>query len=318
MRKIKWGIISTGTIAHSFASDFKYVKYGELSAVASRAKDTATTFANQYGIPKAYATYQELYDDPDIDAIYVATPHNYHFENASGALQGGKAVLCEKPITINPQELEKLIAISRSTGNYLMEGMWTYFLPAIQKAREWVESGRIGAVLNVRADFGNPVPFDEKGRMYNPALAGGSLLDMGIYPIAMAWLFYKQQPKQMTVVSRKATTGVDHDVTMLFEYEDAAAVLASAFRCKLYNHTFIIGEKGYIMIPDFWKASKILLYQGDECIDTYSDGREGLGFNFEIDAVNQDLLAGKKESEVMPLSYSEAFQETMANVIKKF
>lgn len=317
-KKINWGIIGTGKIANYFASDFRFVNHGELMAVASRSDASAQAFAENYKIPKAYGSYEELYADPKIDAIYVATPHNFHFENTKNCLEGGKAVLCEKPITVNPRELEKLIEIARANDQYLMEGMWTYFLPALVKAQQWVAQGRIGRVLNVRSDFGYAVPFDAKGRMYNPALAGGSLLDMGIYPIAMAWLFYKQQPKHMTVLSRKATTGVDHDVTMLFEYDDAAAVLASAFRCKLHNHTFVIGEKGYIMIPDFWKADKLYLYEEDECIDTFTDDRESLGFNFETDAVNRDLLNGNKESEVMPLSYSQAFQETMANVMSKF
>lgn len=317
-KKIRWGILGTGKIANYFASDFDFVKHGKLQAVASREEAKAVEFAERYKIPRAYGSYAELYMDPEVDAIYVATPHNFHFENTSQALKHGKAVLCEKPITVNPQELEELISISKDTGQYLMEGMWTYFLPALQKAQEWVAAGRIGKVVNVRSDFGYAVPFDAEGRMYNPALAGGSLLDMGIYPIAMAWLFYKQQPASMTVLARKASTGVDHDVTMLFEYEDAAAILASAFRCKLHNHTFVIGEKGYIMIPDFWKADKLFLYEEDECVDTYTDPRKSLGFNFETDAVNLDLLQGKKESDIMPLSFSQAFQETLANVMQRF
>lgn len=318
MRKIKWGIISTGRIAREFASDFKYMEHGELAAVASRSQGAAKAFADEYFIPKAYDSYHALFEDPEVEAVYVATPHNLHFPNTRDALNAGKAILCEKPLTVNPATCDELIRIAGSTGQYLMEGMWTYFLPAVRKAREWVKTGRIGQVLHIKSDFGYPVPFDAAGRMYNPELAGGALLDMGIYPLAMAWLFYQKQPKEMSVIARKAPTGVDDDVNVLFDYENATASLATSFRCKLHNHTFIIGEKGYIIIPDFWKAKECFLYQGEEQVDLFTDQRQSIGFNFEGDAVSLDLINGKKESETMPLAYSQAFQQTMANVMALF
>lgn len=318
MSKIKWGIIGPGVIAQQFADDFRHVANAELVAVASRNLTRAQSFARQHNIGKAYDNYQALYSDPEVEAVYIATPHNFHFQQSVDALKQGKAVLCEKPITVNTKELDELLKIASSTGNYLVEGMWTYFLPALLLAQRWVEEDRLGEVLHVKADFGYPVPFDPNGRMYNPDLAGGSLLDLGIYVIAMAWLFLKQDPSDVRVVSRKATTGVDHDISIQFEYANAAASLTTSLRCKLHNWAFIIGEKGYIAIPDFWRARECFFYQGETLTDHFVDDRKGNGFEFEIEGVSEDLKKGKLQSEVVPHLYSIKFQEHMAAVRSRF
>lgn len=318
MSKIKWGIIGPGIIANEFAHDFQFVSNAQIHAVASRNDERGKAFAEKYNIPNVYTSYEALYNDPQIDAVYVATPHNFHLKNSSDAINAGKAVLCEKPITINPAECQQLTSLARERNIYLMEGMWTYFLPAIQKAQEWINNGKIGRVVSIKSDFGYPVPYDPESRMYNPALSGGSLLDMGVYTIAMAWLIYKQDPLIMKVVGRKAPTGVDNDVNMLFEYKDEIASLHSSFRSKLNNHTYIIGEEGYIDLPDFWKANECLLYKGEKVIDTFDDGRKGFGFQFEIEAVSDDLLNGKKESEIVPFTTSLALQRHMEEVSNHF
>jgi predicted dehydrogenase len=318
MKKVRWGIVGPGNIAHSFAHDFQFTKYGELMAVASRSLDRAQNFANKYGIPKAYGSYSELYADKEIDIVYVATPHAFHHENSTDAINSGKAVLCEKPITVNLEESDSLIALAKEKDQYLAEAMWTYFLPVIKKVSGWVSEGRIGRVLNIKADFGNRVPFDPDSRMYSPKLAGGTLLDMGIYPLAITWLIYKSDPINISVISRKAPTGVDNDVNMLLEYEDASASLHSSFRSKLNNHAYIIGEKGYIDIPEFWHARECILYDSENIIDSFQDDRKGKGYEFEIDAVSIDLLNGLKQSGVMPLDYSRKLQEHMQMVVDKF
>ncbi len=318
MRKVKWGIIGTGRIAGEFASDFQFVDNAELVAVASRSQSSADEFATRFGLVKAYDSYEKLYADPEIDAIYVATPHNFHFENSKAALTAGKAVLCEKPITVNPQDFEELRAFAQEKDCYLMEGMWSYFHPAIQKAQQWVNEGRIGKLVQVKADFGYAVPFDAESRMYSPKLAGGALLDMGIYPIAMAWLFMRKDPKELHVICHKASTGVDDDVNILFDYGDETANLATSFRSKLNNNLFVIGTEATIRIPFFWKASECFLYQGDEQIDYFNDGRKSIGFNHELQAVSQDILDGKKQSDIMPHSNSAKLQELMAKVSGKF
>lgn len=318
MGKIKWGILGPGKIAHQFAHDFQFVSNAELAAVASRSLDRSKAFGKDYGIPNSYGSYEELYNDPNIDAIYVATPHVFHFEQSKKALCAGKSVLCEKPITINPKQCDELIEVAQKESKYLMEGMWTYFLPAIRTAKEWVTQGRIGKVLHVKSDFGYAVPFDADGRMYNPELAGGAVLDMGIYNIAMAWWFLRKNPIDMHVKVHKAISGVDDDVVMQFQYDDELASLHTSFRCKLDNTTYVVGEKGYIAIPDFWRAKEAKLYESENMIDHFVDSRTGFGFNYELESVSQDLIHGKLESDIMTHQNSRQLQDHMSRVMKLF
>lgn len=316
-KKIKWGIVGTGTIAHQFAADFTFAEYGELNAVASRNLESAKSFSQLYNIPKAYSSYTEMFKDPEIDVVYIATPHNFHFENSKEALSYGKAVLCEKPITVTPHQSKELFDYAKSKDGFIIEGMWTYFLPAIQKAKEWVDQGRIGQITQIKSDFGYPVPFDPEGRMFNPDLAGGALLDMGVYNIAMAWLFMPVKPKEITVLGRKASTGVDHDVSMLLEYDDACAQLHTSFRSKLPNFTYVIGTDGYIEIFDFWRAKECKLYKVEECIDHFKDDRQGSGFEHEIDGVSKQLIEKLHYPKVVTHETSQAFQELMADIRDK-
>jgi len=318
MGKIKWGIIGLGNIARKFAHDFEFCEHAELTAVASRNMGRSNDFAKDFKIKNAYSSYDELYNDPEIDAIYIATPHNFHFDQSANALGAGKAVLCEKPLTVTPKETYDLIDIAKSTNNYLMEGMWTYFLPAIKKAKKWVDNGKLGKIMHVKADFGFSFDYDPKHRTFNPDLAGGATLDIGIYCLAMAWLFLKEDPKNMNIICRKATTGVDADLNMLFEYHNSTASLASSMLCKLNNWAYIIGTKSYIAIPDFWRAKECYLYENEDLIEHFIDTRKGFGFNFETDEMSKDLLEGKKESEIMPHQNSIKFQEHMAGVMEKF
>lgn len=316
MKYIKWGILGPGIIAHEFVQDFQHVTNGLVQAVASRSPERAKSFAATYSIPRAYDNYEQLYNDPEIDAIYVATPHTFHFEQSKRAIEAGKAVLCEKPLTQDPDSSKKLVQFAQSSGIYLMEGMWTYFLPAIRKAKEWVEEGRIGQVLHVRSSFGYPVPYAENSRYYDPELAGGCLLDMGIYNVAMAHLFIGQDIQSIHTHRHDAPTGVDNDVLSQINYGDVYATLHSAFRCKLHNHLYLIGEKGYIDIHDFWRARGCLLYEGENIIDAFDDHRKGNGFEYEIESVNADLLSGKLTSSVVPHETSLTFQQVMERIRK--
>lgn len=316
MNKIKWGILGPGIIAHEFVQDFQHVTNGVVHAVASRSMERATSFATTYDIPYAYDSYEQLYADPNIDAIYIATPHTFHFEQSKHAIEAGKAVLCEKPLTEEPHSAVTLIRFAQTKGIYLMEGMWSYFLPAIQKARDWIAEGRIGQMWHLKSSFGYPVPYDEQSRYYNPKLAGGCLLDMGVYNVAMAQMFLGEEICGIHSHIRKAPTGVDNDVLTQIDYADASAHLHSAFRCKLHNHLYLIGEKGYIDIHDFWRARGCVLYEGENIIDSFDDQRKGNGFEYQINAVNQDLLSGKHESAIVPHKTSLAFQEIMERIRK--
>ncbi|MBB6093500.1 putative dehydrogenase [Povalibacter uvarum] len=324
MKRIRWGILSTGRIAHQFAQDLLHVENAELVCVAARSGDAANEFAKQYSIPRAHCGYDALFADPAVDAVYVATPHTLHLAHSTAALEAGKAVLCEKPLTTCAADAEALIAVAKRTNGYLMEGMWTYFLPAVQVAQRWVAEGRIGRIRHVKADFGYPLlPFDAKRREYDSTLAGGCLLEMGIYPIAFAWLFLKQDPASIQVVARHAPNGVEDDVSMLFDYADCTATpctatLGTSFRAKLRNWAYIIGDEGYIAIPDFWRARECMLYRLDERIDHFDDGRRTLGFEYEARAVGADLMQGKRESEIVPWEASLRFQDHIERIRARF
>ncbi len=323
MSKVKWGILSTGRITHQFVQDFAYVPNGEVVAVASRSQASADAFADEYAIGRAYADYGQMLEDTDVDAVYIATPHTLHYQNAMDAIQARKHVLCEKPFTVGVRESRNLFRIAEQSSVFVMEAMWTWFLPAIRKALEWVEQGRIGKLRQVKADFGYPLlPFDPERREYNAELAGGCLLEMGIYPVALACLFTRRDPIEIGVVAHKAPNGVEDSVAMLFDYgedaDGAVAILGTSFRSKLQNWAYLIGEEAYIAIPDFWRAGECFLYHLDTCIDHFEDGRKSLGFNYETEAAGADILAGRQQNATVTWSDTLRFQDHMERVREGF
>ena len=318
MSKVRWGIVSAGNIANTFAGDIVHAPNAEAVAVAARSGADARAFADRHEIATAYEGYDALFTDPGIDAIYVATPHTLHLPNSVDALRAGKAVMCEKPLTTSAEECRQLLEIAADTGNYLMEAMWTWFLPATRQAKAWFDSGRIGELRHVRADFGYPKDYDPGHRVYDADLAGGVLLDMGIYPIAIARLFIDADPNSVQVVSRHAPNGVDDDVVMTFNYVDCVASLATSFRCKLPNTACIVGTEGYIEIPHFWSARECRLVVMHDVVDTFDDGRQGSGFEFQIASASEDILEGRTESAIVPHAASLALQEDMDRVKEQF
>lgn len=318
MTVIKWGIVSAGRIAHQFCQDMAFVENGALQGIAARNIDSAKAFAEQYKIPSYYQGYQALFDDPDIDAVYIGTPHTAHFDNAKDALLAGKHVLCEKPATVNPEQLQELIDIATSKQLFFMEAMWTYFLPAVQTAKQWVEQGRIGKIKHIKADFGYPIPYEEESRMYHPDLAGGCLYDMGIYSLAIANYFTRGDLNDAVVHAQFAPNGVDNDVLVNANCDGALLSLGTSFQCRLKNSALIIGDKGYIEIPDFWRANECGLFELDTQIDHFKDSRQSLGYNFEAEAVGQKILNGELQHETMPHSQSMLLQKQIELIRSKF
>jgi predicted dehydrogenase len=308
---VRWGIIGPGRIAHTFARDIAGVANAELVAVAARDGKRARRFGQQYDVEHCHAGYHALFDNAAVDAVYVATPHSCHLQHSADALRRGKAVLCEKPLVTSPDECRQLIAVAAETGAYLMEGMWTWHLPAIQKALAWFRQGRIGQLLHIRSDFGYPLPYSEDLREYDARVGGGAVLEMGIYPVAIARLFTGRGPDRIQVTGRRAANGVEDDVVAIFDYGDCTATLGTSFRCKLQNWTCIIGTEGYIAIPDFWRAGSCSLFVLDERVDHFEDARSSLGFDYQTEAASNDILAGKTQSGVIPLATSLALQEDM-------
>jgi predicted dehydrogenase len=318
MTQVRWGIVGAGRIAHTFARDLALCDNASLAAVAARDVTNATTFARQYRAHEALGGYEALYASDAVDAVYVATPHNLHLQHASDALRAGKAVLCEKPITTNAAECQQLLDVATETGSYLMEAMWTWFLPAIRKAKAWVDAGRIGDLQHINADFGYPQNYSPTKREYDASLAGGCLLEMGVYPVAIARYFSGRAPNDMDVRARHAPNGVEDHVAMVFDYDDFIATLATSFRCRLPNSACIVGGDGWIVIPDFFRASECLLYALDEQVDHFRDDREGSGFEFQVAAVSDDILNGRTQSGIVTHADSLGFQQDMDRVRARF
>jgi predicted dehydrogenase len=313
-KKIRWGIIGAGAIAKDFIRDFPFLQDAELVAIAASSKEKATLFAAEYNIRFAY-TYDELYNSKEVDAVYIATTHNFHFDQSLQCLQQGKAVLCEKPITINDTEFKQLAALSKQKNVFLMEAMWTYFLPAIQKTQQWIAEGRIGKLKVIQADFSFAVPKNMEGRMYNPHLAGGALLDLGVYPIAAATLFANAKPTSITASGILAETGVDASTAMVLNYGDIIATLTTSMVTKMTNKLRLFGETGYIEVPDFWRAYGCTLFDKDlALVETFDDARTSHGFIFEMQHATDRILNNEIESNIIPHQRSNDIQEIMTEV----
>ncbi len=303
-KKIKWGIMGPGRIAHKFAQSLKCSEGAEITAVASRSMERAVEFAKEYGINRAHGSYTELATDSNVDIIYVATPHPAHFECTMLCLKAGKAVLCEKPFTLNAAETKTLIKTARATKSFLMEAMWTRYLPAIVKVREMLAQGAIGEVRMVKADFGNRIPWEPAGRLLNPELGGGALLDVGIYPVSFTSMVLGASPTKITGVAYLGATGVDEQFSAVLGYEAGKiAAVSGAVRTSLPNEARIIGTEGYIRIPDFWRASALELYQNGR-MEKFEFPFRSTGYIHEAEEAMYCLRDGLTESSIMPLDES--------------
>lgn len=314
MQDIRWGIIGCGGIASTFATSLRALDSGILLAGASRTGDRAAAFAERHGLERSYSDYGALVADPDIDAVYVATTHNFHHENVKLCLEHGKHVLCENPLTVNAGQVKDLIQLAQAKNLFLMEGLWTRFLPAIIHLQELLADGAIGEVQSVFANFFLGRDFASEHRLRNKVLAGGALLDLGVYPINMAALVFGQQPLKIeSVVNLDEATGVDASSYYFFDYgHGRRAVLASGYNQAAPVEAIVCGTKGFIRLPHFIGAKELHLYrtgQAPELLE-FSYG-EGENFKYEIAHVMECITAGKTESDVMPPSETLAVMETM-------
>ncbi|MGD6968085.1 Gfo/Idh/MocA family protein [Rossellomorea vietnamensis] len=314
-KTIKWGILGTGSIAGVFAKDLAFAENTERTAVGSRSLESAEKFAEEYGVSRAYGSYEELLQDSEVDAVYIATPHPFHKENALACLRAGKAVLCEKPFTVNSGELEEIVEFARDQKLFLMEAMWTRFLPSIVKVREWIENGEIGEVLLMKADLGFRAPWDPQWRLLNPDLGGGALLDVGIYPVSFASMIMGTNPEKILSTAHIGETGVDEQFSIILSYASGkTATLNGALRVELGKDASIHGTKGSISIPSFLSAKSAILYKDGKEAETFTDDRESKGYAFEIEEVGRCLRQGLTESPVMPLDESLEIMKLMDTI----
>ncbi|MCC6144441.1 MAG: Gfo/Idh/MocA family oxidoreductase [Candidatus Hydrogenedentes bacterium] len=316
MNRYRWGILGTGAIANQFAEGLRAVADAELAAVGSRNQATADAFAAKWGVPRAHASYDALADDPDIDIIYIATPHPLHAENSILALQSGKAVLCEKPFTVNAAQANALITVARGEGRFLMEAMWSRFHPVMDDIRRWLEEGAIGEPRMLQADFGFRADPQETPRLLDAGLAGGSLLDVGVYPISLASMIFGTQPPHIATEAAISGYGTDEQAACIFRYESGAlALLSSAVLTETPWEAVIMGTEGWIRIDrPFWNPGRATLERPGHDPVVAEPPRTGNGYNYEAAAVQACLADGNLEHPLMPLDESLAIMETLDRI----
>lgn len=318
IKKIRWGIISTGHISGKFAEALEILPEAELVAVASRTKESANEFAEKYKIPKAYATYQELADDPEIDVVYIGTPHTFHLENSVMCMRKGKSVLCEKALTINAHEAEEMVKVAREENVFLMEAMIPRHVPLIKKVLKWIKDGRIGEVRMVKASRCARGEFDSNARHLNPKLGGGSLLDVGVYVISFASQIFGKAPIESVGLSHIGEIGSDeHGVAILKYDKGEIADLSFALRTDAVDEAYILGTEGYIKIHDLFAVpNKASLFIDRKEVEIIEEPIIGNALNYEAEEVMRCMNEGLKESPFMPLDESVQIMETMDKIRK--
>ncbi|MBI1256802.1 MAG: gfo/Idh/MocA family oxidoreductase [Chloroflexi bacterium] len=300
VEKIRWGILGTGNIAHKFAGGLTVVDDAELVAVGSRTQAGADKFGDEFGVPRRHASYEALANDSDIDAVYVSTPHPFHKDNTILCLKAGKAVICEKPFALNEREAQEMIDVATAKGVFVMEAMWTRFTPAMVKLRELLAQNVIGEVRMVSADFGFRTEMNPQGRLFDLALGGGALLDVGIYPLSFASMVLGTPSKVVSAVAM-APTGADEQNAVLFQYPAGQiAILSSASLTSTPNEARIMGTNGSIYIPSrFWMPQSFTVSVNGQADQVYELPFTGNGYNYEAIEVGRCLRSGALESPTM-------------------
>ena len=312
---LRWGILGTGGIATEFTQDL--IAAGlTISAVGSRTQESADTFAQRHGIPTAHPSYERLAADPDVDVIYVSTPHPLHYANAKLVLDAGKHVLVEKPFTMDARQARELVALATSKNLVILEAMWTRWLPDMVRVHEIIDAGTIGEVRTLIADHNQLLPDDPHNRWHNPDLGGGALLDLGIYPVSLAWdLFGK--PSSITAIATMTPTDVDRQTAILLGYESGQqALLHTALDAPGPNHASVIGTKGRIELDSVWyTATTFTVFGGKgEVIERYDTPVVSRGMQFEAIALEEIVGSGRLEGDTLPPSETVAIIETIDEI----
>ncbi|HUT60819.1 MAG TPA: Gfo/Idh/MocA family oxidoreductase [Phycisphaerae bacterium] len=310
--KVRWGILGTGAIASKMAQALHQVEGAEPAAVGSRSQASADAFGDKFGVPRRHASYEALAADPDVDVVYIATPHPMHMDNSMLCLGAGKAVLCEKPFTVNAGQAREVIELARSKGLFLMEAMWSRFVPSVVKLRQLLAGGAIGEVRMVQADFGFRARLDPTGRLFDPALAGGGLLDVGVYCISLASMILGP-PVRVTGLAHIGETGVDEQAgAVLLGQGGKIAVLSCGVRTNTPHEAVVMGTDGMIRLHSrWWSGAKLTLCPAGEPAEEIDPPIAENGFVYEVQEVHRCLTAGRTESDVMPLDETVGVLATM-------
>jgi len=322
MKKIRWGVIGTGWIANMFANTMRGVEMSEIYAVCNVSQESADEYKKKFGVERAYGNAEELLSLPEIDAVYIATPHCFHKQYIAMSLEYGKHVLCVKPITLNAQQLKEVINIAKAKKLLLMEAMWTRFKPEFVNAKKQIKDGAIGKVELIQAECLFHPEYNPQSRLFNKNLGGGALLDVGIYITSLAFYFMDKDPATIKAVADIGPTGVDHMTSILFGYDDGAvASLTTSMVSGADRNIVIRGTKGMITIRDYW-------YSDSYELEIYGQKKQVFSFpisksdqiekhDFMIEAFNQCLREGKTDNDIIPISETLRIVKVMDIVLEQ-
>jgi len=308
-REIRWGICGPGKIAQRFIAATAAVRDHRVVAVCGRDRERAAAYAARHGITASFTDVQEMVERAGLDAVYVATPHSAHRDASIAALEAGAAVLCEKPMAVNTLQVAEMIAAAAAADRFLMEAMWTRFLPIYDTVRGWLANGRVGDLQLIEASFGFAAPFDPRSRLFALDLAGGALLDVGVYPLTLARWLFGSEPEGIEARAEIGDSGVDEHVTLRLDFPGGGvARLSCALNAPLANAARLVGVEGHIEIPLFWRAQKATLTRGPD-VELAEAAHLANGFEYQIAEVGRCLAAGQLQSSTMPWNESAAMAE---------
>jgi predicted dehydrogenase len=301
---VNWGILGTGRIAGQFAEALKHVPNAKLVGVGSRSFEKANEFGQKFNIAHIHDSYLGLVTDRDIDIVYIATPHVLHCENTLLCLNNGKAVLCEKPFAINEKEVQQMIQKARENNLFLMEALWTRFLPSVIKAEELIRDGKLGELIHIKSDFGFKAKFDPTGRIFNNELGGGSLLDIGIYPVFIALLLLGV-PDELNSKAILSDQGIDTSLSVNFKYNTGKlASLYSTILAETAIETDICGTLGRIRFNRKWHNPTSLVFSSNNHEEQYTFKIKGNGYEYEAAEATRCFREGLIESPLLPHQFS--------------
>lgn len=312
---LRWGILATGGIAHAYARDLR-VAGRDLAAVGSRSQASADRFAAEFEIARAHSSYESLATDPDVDIVYVSTPHPMHAENALLAIENGKHVLVEKPFTLNSAEAVRLRDAAAAAGVLAMEAMWTRYLPHMVRVRELIASGALGELRGLFADHTQHLPTDPDHRLNSLELGGGALLDLGIYPVSFAWDVFGA-PTTVQASARRRDTGADTEVATVFSYDSGA--LATTFSSSVAagpNTATVLGSEARIEIDRVWYTPTSFTVRDalGDVVESYESRTEGRGMQFQALAAERLVAEGNLTGDILPIDETVAIMGTLDEI----
>lgn len=301
MQSFNWGVIGPGSIANTFAKAIAPSKQGKILAVASRSQERAAQYAATYQIEKTYSDYEQLLADPDIDIIYIATPHNFHYQQAKMCLEAGKHVLVEKPCTVNAKQMEQLVELAQSKNLLLQEALWSRFMPCLSQLRQLLNEGVIGDIQYIQSEIGFAFQNREKSRLVKAELAGGALLDLGIYSITLSQFFLQEHPEKVEAMGQLTEQQVDGHVLANMCYPSGRyAQFTTSMLSQTSNTMRIVGSEGYVNLPAcFWDTDKALIYRDEKLVQSIDITHPVNGFEYQIEESMRCIEQNKLCSEVM-------------------